>query len=90
MIPVAERALQTGDPDELVALLTGRVEDEVRTRFAHARQLKARANGSVEGRRAYVEARLGLQVWAHGLYEATTRPAHEHGTVHVHRGNLAH
>jgi hypothetical protein len=78
VIPVAERALETGSPDELVELLTRRVEDQVRARFAHAMDLKALADGDVDASRAYVEAMLGLQVWAHSLHEAAGAAAHEH------------
>jgi hypothetical protein len=36
----------------------------------------------VDGARAYVEAMLGLQVWAHGLYQATK--AKGHAAEHTH------
>jgi Family of unknown function (DUF6448) len=78
VIPVAERALETGSPDELVALLTSRVEEEVRERFRHVMELKARVNGNVDANRAYVEAMLDLQVWCHGLYQTTKASAHAH------------
>ena len=78
VIPVAERALATGSPEDLVELLTRRVEDQVRTRFGHAMELKAQANGDLDANRAYVEAMLGLQVWAHSLYNAAGATAHEH------------
>jgi hypothetical protein len=78
VIPVAERALETGSPEELVELLSRRVEDQVRARFAHAMELKAAANGDVDANRAYVEAMLGLQVWAHSLHRAAGAAAHEH------------
>lgn len=78
VIPVAERAIETGSPDELVRLLTGRIEEEVRKRLHHVVELKARGNGDVEVNRAYVEAMLDLEVWSHGLYQATRAPAHEH------------
>lgn len=78
VIPVAERAIETGSPDELVALLTGRVEDELRQRFARVMRLQAQVNGDIEANRAYVEAMLDLQVWSHRLHQATTAPAHEH------------
>ena len=78
VIPVAERAIQTGSPDELAALLTARVEQELRARFAHMLALKARADGDLDANRAYVEAMLDLQVWAHNLHHATTASAHGH------------
>ena len=78
VIPVADRAIKTGSPDELIAILTARVEGELRERFGNVMELKARADGNLEDNRAYVEAMLDLEVWSHGLYEATTAAAHEH------------
>ena len=82
VIPVAERAIETGAPDELVALLTGRVEEELRERFARVMQLKARTDGDIEANREYVGAMLDLQVWSHHLYMSTKAAAHEHEHEH--------
>ena len=89
LIPVAERAIDTGWPDELVALLTGRVEEEVRERFDHVMKLKSVANGNIDANRAYVEAMLDLQVWSHGLYSMTKASAHAHEQGHVHPDSTA-
>ena len=83
VIPVAERAIETGSPEELVRLLAGRVEDELRGRFDHVMELKARADGDIDANRGYVEAMLDLQVWSHGLYQTTTATGHEHQHVHA-------
>ena len=83
VIPVAERAIETGSPDELVALMTSRVEEEVRERFRHVMELKAATNGNLKANRAYVEAMLDLQVWSHALYGMVGAAAHEHGHVHA-------
>lgn len=83
VIPVAERAIETGSPEELVGLLRERAEDEVRQRFDHVMELKARADGDIDADRDYVEAMLDLQVWSHGLYQATKAAAHEHHHVHA-------
>lgn len=81
VIPVAERALETGSPDELAELLAARVDEEVRRRFGRVAELRAGTNGDIETNRAYVQAMLDLQVWAHGLYQAVG--AHAHGHVHA-------
>lgn len=86
VIPVAERAITSGSADELVSLLTGRVGEEVRQRLAHVMELKAAEHNGVDAARAYVQAMLGLQVWAHGLFKATRAAAHEE----VHAGGHAH
>ena len=80
---MAERALESGSRDELVALLTDRVEEVVRERFRHVMELKARADGDIASNRAYVSAMLDLQVWSHGLYQATSASAHEHQHAHA-------
>lgn len=84
VIPVAERAIETGSPDELIELLSQTVRDEVKERFAHMLHLKEHAGHGVEAAREYVEAMLGLQVWSHGVYLALKASAHEHGGEHAH------
>jgi hypothetical protein len=83
VIPIAERAIESGSPERLIELLTARVEEEVRRRFDPVMELKARANGDLDANRAYVAAMLDLQVWSHRLYQATRASAHEHQPVHA-------
>ena len=84
MIPAAEKAIESGSVDDLTRLLSEVVAHEVKSRFDTAMRLKARAGRTVEEAREYVEAMLGLQVWAHKLYIcARSAPHEEHGT-HVH------
>lgn len=82
VIPVAEKAIETGSPDALLDLLTDMVRSEVKRRFEHMMHLKAHAEEGVDEARAYVEAMLGLQVYAHGLYE--TIHAEPHAGHHEH------
>lgn len=76
VIPVAERALETGSADELVGVLGDIVAEQVRHRLDRAMQLKTRAGDGVADAREYVEAMLGLQVWSHKLYLAALASAH--------------
>jgi hypothetical protein len=76
VVPVAERALESGHPERLVALLTDTIQEEVMRRFDEAMRLKGGANGDIEANRRYVEAMLGLQGWSHRLYEAARSTAH--------------
>jgi uncharacterized protein DUF6448 len=78
VIPVAEGAIESGSTDELTALLCQFVEHEVEQRFRRMLHLRP-ANGDVAAQREYVEAMLGLQVWAHSLYQAIHAEPHEHG-----------
>jgi len=88
VIPAAEKAIETGSPDQLIELLTGMVRDEVKKRFEHMQHLKEHAGHDVDHAREYVEAMLGLQVWSHKLYMAVKSSAHEgtheHGQAAVH------
>jgi len=80
VVPVAERSVEAESSDELVRLLTGLVEEEVRARHGQVMRLKGRADGDLRANREYVEAMLGLEVWAHSLYEALHASPHEgHG-----------
>lgn len=82
VIPAAERAIESGSPDELIRLLTERVRAEVTERLAHAMLLKRDADRNVEAAREYVEAMLGLEVWSHSLFLATKAPAHAGAPEH--------
>jgi acetylornithine deacetylase/succinyl-diaminopimelate desuccinylase-like protein len=84
VIPAAERALESGSVDGLVNVLCDAVRSEVERRHARAMALKAHADESVPDARAYVDAMLGLQVWAHTVHkQVKTEPhrhiGHEHG-----------
>jgi len=85
VIPVAEQAIENGDPEELESILSEAVKHQVHERLHHVLELKERVNGDVERNREYVEAMLGLQVWSHSLYLAILAQAHEHGHAHGHK-----
>lgn len=77
VIPTAERAIETGSADELVRVLCDLVEQRATSQLRTVMELKERANGDVEANREYVSAMLGLQVWAHKLYECAESAPHE-------------
>lgn len=84
VIPIAERALETGSPDELIAALNEVVATEVKHRLDHVLELKASADRGLTEAREYVEAMLGLQVWSHKVYLATVASAHGDADHHGH------
>ena len=84
VIPVAERALETGSGDELSGVLSDIVAEQVKHRLDRALELKTHADAGVAEAREYVEAMLGLQVWSHKLYLAALASAH--GGEHHHEG----
>ena len=86
VIPAAERSFETGSVDELIEVLCTAVRGEVERRHGHAMALKKNAGTSVAATREYIEAMLGLQVWAHTVYRQVMAPPHAHvGGAHQHR-----
>lgn len=84
VIPAAERALESGSTDELVGLLCDSVRDQVEHRRGRAMTLKQHAAESTPAARAYVEAALGLQVWAHAVHRQILADPHGHLAAHEH------
>lgn len=78
VIPAVERALDSGSTDELIDVMCSNVRDQATLRHRHAMALKTHADDSVEDARAYVEAMLGLQVWAHSIYKQVMADPHAH------------
>lgn len=76
VIPVAERALDAGSADELTTVLCGIVREQVDERHRRAMALKEHAAEGTAAARAFVEASLGLQVWAHHLYTQAMAVSH--------------
>jgi hypothetical protein len=82
VIPVAEKAIESGNAGALEDVLVTAVREELAERFHRLGHLREDADRSVDGTRAYVQAMLGLQVWAHGLYQVTHARGHAAGHVH--------
>lgn len=76
VIPVAERAISTGSAHELLGLLEDALREEVKERFERVLELQIHADGPVAEAREYVEAMLGLQVWAHEVYGSMRSTPH--------------
>ena len=82
VIPVAEKAIESGHTAALEDVLVTAVRVQLAERVQHLEHLRAGADRGVDRARAYVQAMLGLQVWAHHLYEATRAPGHTAGHAH--------
>ncbi|HET9249327.1 MAG TPA: DUF6448 family protein [Actinomycetota bacterium] len=80
VIPIAERAIATGSADDLLGLLEDALRDEVKERLERVLELQIHADGPVPHAREYVEAMLGLQVWANGIFGAIRSTPHGQGT----------
>jgi hypothetical protein len=80
VIPAAERAIERGSAEELCDVVKERATEQLRRLM----QLKREADGDIEANRKYVSAMLGLQVWAHKLYQCAESAPHEaHHHSHV-------
>jgi len=77
VIPIAEKAIETSSPDELIALLTGMLKDEIERRFHNMLHTQQHAKESTAHAREYVEAMLGLQVWSHKVFTTLKSQPHE-------------
>lgn len=76
VIPAAERALDAGSADELTVALCGIIREQVEERHGRAMALKEHAAEGVAAARAFVEASLDLQVWAHHVYKQAVAVPH--------------
>ncbi len=76
-IELAEEAVNSGSPTALANFLKSEVEREVERRLARVTALGASADGDIDANREYVEAMLGLEVWAHSLHERIHGEPHE-------------
>ena len=79
VIPAAERSLASGSAEELVEVLCTMVREQVDRRHRQAMAQESRAGESLAAAREHVEAMLGLQVWAHGVYKQLMADPHAHG-----------
>ncbi len=84
VIPAAARSLDNGSPGEVTEVLCEHVRREAERRHTQAMRLGAHAGEGVPQARAFVEASLGLQVWAHTVYRTITADPHSHGGGHRH------
>lgn len=88
VIPAAEKALESGDPEALVALVTKAVRQHVQDRFQNALEAKSLPrnpdeHADVAAARERVHAELGFVLYAEGLHQALKgQTAHAEGGQH--------
>jgi hypothetical protein len=78
-IPAADKALEKGNPEELLKLVNGKVHDGIHKYFVAAREKKAHAGDSVEAGRAYVQAYVPYLHFVERIYNDAVTPI-AHGT----------
>ncbi len=78
VVPRADKAIETGDPKEVVQFLTRTVEHELHRKFKHIMEKKDYDENDVAATRAFVHANLGFVLYSHHLYEYI-KGEEEHG-----------
>ena len=77
-IPAADRALESGDPGALSAVLDRAVRAGLAERFQRALDARRQAGASVAAGRTYVAAYVTFIHYVEDLYQSATREAHGH------------
>lgn len=77
-IPAADKAIHQGSIEPLLKLLTGAMQDRLRTQFSEVIGHKTFAPGDVASGRAYVGAYVEFIHYVERLYEAATASTHGH------------
>lgn len=78
-IPLAERAVLTGDAGEVGEFLARELTEEVTRRLAQVHSLAVAQDRSVADARRYVEAMLGFEVYCHTVYKTLHAAGHSEG-----------
>jgi len=76
VIPLAERAIETGSAKPVADYLTDVLNDELKHRLDQVNALATVKDQSLAEARQYVEAMLGFEVYSHHLLKALRAPAH--------------
>lgn len=77
VIPMAEKAVETLDGEDLIAFLDHEVREQITHRLHTLRRLASKRAESLADEREYVQAVLGLQVYSHHLW-TYMRAEHAH------------
>lgn len=76
VIPLAERAVETGSADEVQSFLTAMLRDELTRRLELVYTLKATKDRSTDDARQYVEAMLGFEVYSDHVFRSLDAAGH--------------
>lgn len=77
-IPAADRALETGDVEPLLALLTGELRSGLMARFQRATAAQDYATSDIEAGREFVKNYVTFIHYVERAYEAASLSAHGH------------
>ncbi|WXG45702.1 MAG: DUF6448 family protein [Candidatus Atabeyarchaeum deiterrae] len=89
VVPRAEKAIETGNPREVIEFLQHTVEEVLQEKFSDAMSKKDYDPNDVVAARKYIKAMLGFELFSHHIYtsitgkgeheEGETMGEHEHG-----------
>lgn len=86
VVPRAEKALEDGDPKEVILFIEHAVGERLQKMFSDAMSKKKYGVNDVDAAREYVEAMLGFILFSHKLYvHITSGEAHENGDGRGHK-----
>lgn len=76
VIPLAERAVETGSADEVQTFLAAVLHDELWRRLELVNTLKTSKDRSTDDARQYVEAMLGFEVYSDHVFRSLRASGH--------------
>lgn len=76
VIPAADKALETGDAEPLLEMVTHHIRHGISERFEQANALKGFDKNDVEAGRAYVEKYVTFLHYVEGIHEAASKGGH--------------
>lgn len=79
VVPLAEKAIETGDPKATIDLIKKTVEEELHSRFRQVMEKKKYDVDDVPAGREYIEAFIGWVVYSHHLYMHVKGGGHHGG-----------
>jgi len=88
VVPRADKAIEKGNPKEVIEFLQHILQEELEKRFKHAMEKKDYDISDVDAAREYVHAMLGFVLDSHHLYTAITGKG-EHGEEEAMGGHKA-
>jgi hypothetical protein len=76
VLPLAEKAVETGDVEPVYQVLAAELHHQLEHRLNRVSKLEAAKDRSVADARAYVDAMLGFEVYGHHTYVALHQQSH--------------
>jgi hypothetical protein len=89
VVPKAEKAIETGNPDETIDFILKTVREDLTHRFHHVMEKKTYDVNDVDAGREFIGAFIGWVVYSHHLYVSVTSAA-AHGEQHGEKAGCGH